>query len=59
MKIQFVCSITFILLFIQNLSEIPVWDFNNILIDLLGSNSLYEYTIYNETKNDTIVSLIK
>ena len=59
MKVQFISSITFILLLIQNLAEIPVWDFNNISIDLLGSNSLYEYTIYNETKNNTIVSLIK
>ena len=59
MKIQFISSINFILLFIQNLSEILVGDSNNISIDLLGSNTLYEYTIYNETKNETMVCLIK
>ena len=59
MKVQFFSSIVFIAVFIQSFATIPVWDFNNISIDLLGSNNLYEYTIYNETKNKTMVSLIK
>ena len=59
MKIQFLKSIIFISLLFQILGEIPVWDFNNISIDLLSSNILYEYTIYNKTLYNTTISLIK
>ena len=59
MKIKFLKSIIFISLFLQNLAVTPVWDFNNISIDLLGSKMLYEYTIYNKTEYNTNVSLVK
>ena len=59
MKIKFLKSIIFISLFLKNLAVTPVWDFNNISIDLLGSKMLYEYTIYNRTEYNTNVSLVK
>ena len=60
MNIQIFSSTIFILLLIQVLAPIPVWDFNSITVDLFsGSERSYDYILYDKKENGISVVLKK
>ena len=46
------CSMIFLVL-----SEIPVWNFESLSIDLLSENSSFEYTTYEVEDNDNNLNI--
>ena len=40
-------------------TSVPVWDFNSLSIDLLGSETSYDYIIYNKTYDNINAILTK